>query len=45
LAEFVPDLRVHEFAFGTGYFALGHYRPRDERPLAATLFPADRRDN
>jgi hypothetical protein len=28
LAEFVPDLRVHEFAFGTGYFALGHYRPR-----------------
>jgi SAM-dependent methyltransferase len=27
LAEFVPDLRVHELAFGTGYLALGHYWP------------------
>jgi SAM-dependent methyltransferase len=24
LAEFAPDLRVHELAFGTGYLALGH---------------------
>ncbi|MEK6441582.1 class I SAM-dependent methyltransferase [Pseudonocardia sp. T1-2H] len=28
LAEFVPDLRVHELAFGTGYLALGHARGR-----------------
>ena len=27
LAEFVPDLRVHEHAFGAGYLALGHYTP------------------
>jgi hypothetical protein len=27
LAEFVPDLRVHELALGAGYLALGHYRP------------------
>jgi trans-aconitate methyltransferase len=26
LAEFVPDLRVHELALGAGYLALGHYR-------------------
>ena len=25
LAEFVPDLRVHELAFGAGYLALGHH--------------------
>jgi ubiquinone/menaquinone biosynthesis C-methylase UbiE len=24
LAEFVPDLRVHELSFGAGYLALGH---------------------
>jgi hypothetical protein len=24
LAEFIPDLRVSELAFGTGYLALGH---------------------
>jgi demethylmenaquinone methyltransferase/2-methoxy-6-polyprenyl-1,4-benzoquinol methylase len=27
LAEFVPDLRVHEHAFGAGFLALGHYAP------------------
>jgi len=26
LSEFVPDLRVHELAFGAGYLALGHFR-------------------
>jgi trans-aconitate methyltransferase len=28
LAGYVPDLRVHEFAFGAGYLALGHTRGR-----------------
>jgi SAM-dependent methyltransferase len=28
LSEFVPDLRVYELAFGTGYVALGHARGR-----------------
>ena len=27
LAEFVPDLHVHEHAFGAGYLATGHYTP------------------
>ena len=27
LAEFVPDLRVHENSFGAGFLALGHYAP------------------
>ena len=27
LAEFVPDLHVHEHAFGAGYRASGHYTP------------------
>ena len=27
LAEFVPDLHVHEHAFGAGYLASGHYSP------------------
>jgi ubiquinone/menaquinone biosynthesis C-methylase UbiE len=27
LAEFVPNLRVHEHAFGAGYLAFGHYAP------------------
>ena len=27
LAEFVPDLHVHEHAFGAGYLASGHYAP------------------
>ena len=27
LAEFVPDLQVHEHAFGAGYLASGHYAP------------------
>jgi hypothetical protein len=27
LAEFVPDLHVHEHAFGAGYLASGHYTP------------------
>ena len=27
LAEFVPDLQVHEHAFGAGYVASGHYAP------------------
>ena len=27
LAEFVPDLQVHEHAFGAGYLAFGHYAP------------------
>jgi len=26
LAGFVPDLQVHELAFGAGYLALGHTR-------------------
>ncbi len=28
LAQSVPDLRVHQLAFGTGYLALGHARGR-----------------
>ena len=27
LAEFVPDLRVDEHAYGAGYLALGRYAP------------------
>ena len=27
LAEFVPDLHVHEHAFGAGFLASGHYAP------------------
>jgi hypothetical protein len=27
LAEFVPDLRVQEHAFGAGYLTAGHYAP------------------
>jgi len=27
LAEFVPDLQVHDHAFGAGYLASGHYTP------------------
>jgi ubiquinone/menaquinone biosynthesis C-methylase UbiE len=27
LAEFVPDLRIHELALGAGYLALGRYPP------------------
>ena len=29
LAEYVPDLRVRELAFGAGYIALGHARAAD----------------
>jgi len=28
LAEFAPDLRVHQLAFGAGYLALGHAHGR-----------------
>jgi hypothetical protein len=28
LAGYVPDLRVHELAFGAGYIALGHAHGR-----------------
>jgi hypothetical protein len=28
LAQFAPDLRIHQLAFTTGYLALGHARHR-----------------